>query len=290
MGSTINTTVRQGGSSFQYSFSFLPREQKEAIRTVYAFCRETDDIVDGEREPHRKAVLLRKWRMELGRALKGDSAYGLLNQLGKTAHRFNIPVHHFYELIQGVEMDLTKTRYETFDDLRLYCYRVASSVGLMCLGIFGSRSERTGDYAIQLGIALQLTNILRDIKSDAARGRIYIPQEDLKFFGCREEDILANRYTQAFVRLMEFECQRAEEYFLNAQEILPQQDRRVMFAAKIMERIYYHTLQRIKKNRYNVFEKRTRLPRILQFLIAIKYWAKHRLLLPQEAPTSSRTA
>ena len=284
MGLNVAAAItRESHSSFLYSFSFLPREQKEAIHTVYAFCRQTDDIVDAEREPKRKLVLLRKWRMELGKALEQESNYAILNQLSATAKRFKIPVEHFYELIQGVEMDLSITRYETFEDLKLYCYRVASSVGLICLGIFGPRHQRTREYAVNLGIALQLTNILRDIKSDAERGRIYLPLEDLSRFGYSEDDLLNQRFTSEFVALMEFECNRAEEYFVKAQSLLPKEDRRVMFAAKIMERIYYHTLLRIKKNRYNVFEKSSRLPRFLQFLIAIKYWLKHRVLAPSIA-------
>lgn len=285
MGSNLAAAITRGShSSFLYSFSFLPREQRDAIHTVYAFCRETDDIVDGEREPHRKVVLLRKWRMELGKALQGHSSYPILNQLSVTAKRFNIPVEHFYELIKGVEMDLTQNRYETFDELRDYCYRVASSVGLICLEIFRPKNEQTREYAINLGIALQLTNILRDIKTDAKHGRIYIPQEDLRRFGYTEEDLLEHRYTPQFVALMELECYRADEYFRKAQQLLPQEDKRAMFAAKIMERIYYHTLLRIKKNRYNVFQKSTRLPSFLQFLIALKYWLLHRVFsLPKSA-------
>lgn len=285
MGPNIAAAITRGShSSFLYSFSFLPREQREAIHTVYAFCRETDDIVDSERELRRKIIHLRKWRMELGKALEGRSTYPILNQLNATAKRFNIPFQHFYELIRGVEMDLTANRYETFDELRVYCHRVASSVGLMCLEIFRPHSDQTREYAIHLGVALQLTNILRDVKIDAKHGRIYIPREDLRRFSYTEEDLFTNRYTEQFVALMEFECNRADEYFRKAQELLPREDRRAMFAAKIMERIYYHTLLRIKKNRYNVFQKSTRLPSFLQFLIATKYWLIHRVLpLPKSA-------
>ena len=286
MGSNIAAVIIRGSpekigtghSSFFYSFSFLPRDQREAIHTLYAFCRETDDIVDAEREPSRKVVLLRKWRMELGKALEGQSEYSILNRLSATAKRFRIPVELFYDLIRGVEMDLTTNRYETFEDLRAYCYHVASTVGLMCLEIFRPRNEQTKEYAINLGIALQLTNILRDVKLDAKYGRIYLPQEDLRRFGYTEDDVFASRYNAQFVALMEFQCNRAHEYFQKAQTLLPQGDKRVMFAAKIMERIYYHTLLRIKKNRYNVFQKSTRLPSFLQFLIAVKYWFIHRVL------------
>lgn len=282
MGSNLATAITRGShTSFFYSFSFLPREQRDAIHTLYAFCRQTDDIVDTEHDPSRKVVQLRKWRMELGKALEGRSTYAILNQLSVTAKRFNIPIDHFHELIRGVEMDLTKNRYQTFDELETYCLRVASSVGLMCLEIFRPRNEKTREYAVNLGIALQLTNILRDVKADARHGRIYLPLEDLQRFGVTEEDILAQRYTPQFVALMEFEASRAEDYFRTAKEHLSLEDRRAMFAAKIMERIYYHTLLRIKKKRYNVFEKSTRLPSFLQFLIAVKYWLiRHGVPLP----------
>ena len=278
MGSNLAAAITRGShSSFFYSFSFLPRDQREAIQTVYAFCRETDDIVDMERDPKKKVVLLRKWRMELGKALEGRSVYPLLNQLSVTARRFKIPVEHFHELIRGVEMDLTKNRYETFDELKTYCHRVASSVGLICLEIFRPRNERTREYAAHLGIALQLTNILRDITADAKHDRTYLPLEDLRRFGCSEADLIEGRYSPEFVALMEFEYHRAEEYFRRAQQSLPKEDKRAMFAAKIMERIYYHTLLRIKKNGYNVFKKSSRLPSFLQFLIAVKYWLIHRV-------------
>ena len=269
--------IKDSGSSFYYSFSFLPKYQREALRVVYAFCRSTDDIVDNTRDVRSNIDRLHKWRVELENALDGNSSYPILNQLSITAKRFKIPVVHFYELLKGVEMDLVKSRYETFDELREYCYLVASSVGLMCLEIFGSRSERTREYAGNLGIALQLTNILRDVGIDAKYGRVYLPQEDMLRFGCSDVDILANRYSPEFVALMEYEAQRAEKYFQLAQACFPAEDRRAMFAAKIMERIYFHTLLRIKKARYNVFDKSVFLPKYLQLLIAIKYWLKHRI-------------
>jgi phytoene synthase len=284
MGSSVAAVEGLGGyrsssgSSFHYSFSFLPKYQRDALRTVYAFCRMTDDIVDNANDAKSKIERLQNWRMELGKALDGHSEYTLLNQLAAIAKRFNIPVTHFYELLKGVEMDLVKNRYETFDELKEYCYYVASSVGLMSLEIFGPKNERSKEYAINLGIALQLTNILRDVSIDAKYGRVYLPQEDLRKFNCAEADVLANRYSPEFVALMEFEANRAEEYFHKAQDSLPREDRRAMFAAKIMERIYYHTLLRIKKARYNVFDRSIHLPRTLQFLIAVKYWVKQRIL------------
>lgn len=269
--------VKATRSSFRYSFSFLPKEQRNALRTVYAFCRTTDDLVDNSQEPNKKLEVLSRWRGELGRALDGASTYPVLNQLSAIANKFNIPVVHFYELLTGVEMDLVKNRYETFDELKQYCYLVASSVGLMSLEIFRPRNQKTREYAINLGIALQLTNILRDVGVDAKYGRIYLPQEDLRRFNYTEADLFAQHYTPEFVALMEFEADRAEEYFFRAQELLPREDKRAMFAAKIMERIYFHTLLRIKEVDYDVFTKPVLLPRMIQFLIAVKYWAKQRI-------------
>ena len=282
MGSdiAIPTSIGLKGSktSFYFSFSFLPKRKRDALKTVYAFCRTTDDIVDNARDVNSKIDVLRKWRTELELALNGTSYYQILNQLSSVAKKFRIPVVHFYELFKGVEMDLTKNRYETFEELKEYCYLVASTVGLMSLGIFGPRNEKTKEYAINLGIALQLTNIIRDVGIDAKYGRIYIPQEDLRRFSYSEAELLSNRYSTSFREMMEFEAKRAEEYFQKAQESLPKEDKRVMFAAKIMERIYYHTLLRIKEADYNVFSKNVTLPRVFQLAIAVKYWIKQRML------------
>jgi phytoene synthase len=269
--------TRQSNTSFYYSFTLLPRQKREALHAVYAFCRYTDDIVDEGTDQEKKGVLLRKWRMELGRALRGASTYPLLNQLSATARKFNIPVDHFHELIRGMEMDLLKTRYETFDELREYCYLVASSVGLMCRQIFGYRNDSSREYAIHLGIALQLTNILRDIKEDAKRGRIYLPLEDLRRFGYTEEDLLAFRYTPEFVNLMRFECDRASTYFDTARAALKTEDRRQFFAARIMWSIYAHTLRRIMQSHYNVFERRISIPGVLKVLITFRYWLSNTL-------------
>jgi 15-cis-phytoene synthase len=277
MSATATAITRSSNTSFYYSFSLLPKQKREAIHTVYAFCRYTDDIVDEDRPERSKGVLLRRWRMELGRALRGTSTYPLLNQLSVTAHRFNIPVEHFYELIHGMEIDLTKTRYETFQELKEYCYLVASSVGLMCRQIFGYQNESTRDYAVNLGIALQLTNILRDVADDARRGRIYIPKEDMEEFGVTEDDLLNLRYTPEFVELMRFECARASHYFDIARDALRDEDKRFFFAARIMWSIYAHTLNRIIASDYNVLERRISVPKLLKVLIAFRYWLSQKL-------------
>ncbi len=277
MTASATTMTRSSQTNFYYSFSFLPRQKREAIHTVYAFCRQTDDIVDEGTDHRRKVALLRSWRRELGRAIDGRSHSGLLNQLGATARRFNIPVGHFYDLIRGVEMDLTRTRYETFDDLRQYCELVASSVGLMCRQIFGYRNESTREYAVNLGIALQLTNILRDIKEDARKGRIYIPQEDLRRFGYTESDLFRSRHTPEFVNLMRFECERAIRYFDAARNALRDEDKRFFFPARIMWSIYAHILQRIIRSNYNVYERRISISNPLKLLITFRYWLSHKL-------------
>lgn len=277
MTSTATLITKSSNTSFYYSFSLLPQHKREAIHTVYAFCRYTDDIVDEEPDEKRKVVLLRKWRKELGKAINGTSNSPLLNQLGATARRFNIPVVHFYDLIRGVEMDLTKTRYRTFDELREYCCLVASSVGLMCRQIFGYKNESTRDYAINLGIALQLTNIIRDVKDDARRGRIYLPQEDMDRFGYTEDDLMLGRYTPQFIALMRFECDRARQYFDRARDALKDEDKHYFFAARVMWSIYAHTLRRIERHNYNVFRRRISISRFLQILITFRYWLSHRL-------------
>lgn len=277
MTASTVTIAKNTNTNFYYSFSVLPKHKREAIKTVYAFCRFTDDIVDDGADEVRKVEMLRKWRRELARAIRGESDYPILNQLSSTAHRFNIPIEHFYELIRGVEMDLTKNRYETFDDLREYCYLVASTVGLMCRQIFGYKNESTSDYAINLGIALQLTNIIRDVQDDAKKGRIYIPLEDMRRFGYTEDDLLHGRYTEEFINLMRFECDRAREYFDLAHDALKDEDKHHFFAARIMWSIYAHLLRRIERSNYNVFERRISLPRFLKLLITFRYWLSHQL-------------
>lgn len=277
MNASATAITRQSNTSFYYSFSLLPRPQREALHAVYAFCRYTDDIVDEEPDQGRKAARLRRWRMELGRALGGTSTFPLLNQISAVARRFNIPVELFHDLIRGMEMDLVRTRYQRFDDLHEYCYLVASTVGLMCRPIFGAQNASTRAYAVNLGIALQLTNILRDIKDDAHRGRIYLPLEDLERFGVREEDVLQSRYTPQFVALMRYECDRARTYFDAARASLHDEDKYYFFAARIMWSIYAHLLRRIERDNYNVFARRISISSPLKALIAFRYWLSHLL-------------
>ena len=256
-------------SNFYFSFLSLPEPKREAIETIYAFCRYTDDIVDEEnadaKEKHRR---LRQMTSELRLALSGASNYPILNKLGSIIRRFNIPVIHFQNLLKGMEMDLRKSRYETFEELEEYCYRVASTVGLICAEVFGYHHSATKEYAINLGKALQLTNILRDIKADAKRGRIYLPREDMRRFGYSEEELMKNVYNERFVELMRYECDRAHAYFKKAKTYLAEDDKPLFTAARTMGNIYYLLLRRIRTANYDVFSKRIRLGSPVKLLVA----------------------
>ena len=266
-------------SSFYYAFNLLPEEKREAMNTVYAFCRKTDDIIDeGNETDEIKYEKLRKWRVELERAFNGNSDYTLLNKLGRTIHKFNIPYEPFFELLKGMEMDLQNKRYLTFDDLSLYCYRVASTVGLMCIEIFGYKHKSAKEFAINLGIALQLTNILRDIKKDSLKGRIYLPQEDLEKFSYREEDIFKQKYDERFVNLMKYEVDRAERFFENATVNLDLDDKKAMFAARAMQHIYKRLLEKIIDAEYNIYQKNIKVSSFEKVGISLGVWAKYRLV------------
>ena len=259
-------------TNFYYAFVFLPREKRLAIEAVYAFARRGDDITDGGLDAAEAAAALVRYRQAL------DACYAPetnrldtpeLHALAEAIKRFKIPRKPFEDLILGLEMDLAGTRYQTFEELSLYCYRVASTIGLICIEIFGYHNPRTREYAVNLGTALQLVNILRDLQRDAQRGRIYLPQEDLDRFGVRPAELLAAAYNDPFIELMQFECDRARHYFDLARQMLPAEDRQSMKAAEIMAAIYWDILKRIQKRCYNVFGKRVRVPRPLKLWTAL---------------------
>ena len=186
-------------SNFYYSFLLLPKPKREAINVVYAWCRVADDIVDEDENISTKHQRLISWAKEFEHGIEGTSQYALVNKLAQIIKLFNIPLSHFHDLIRGMEMDIATTRYETFDDLKLYCYRAASTVGLICTEIFGYKHEDAKEYAINLGLALQLTNILRDVAADAKKGRIYLPKRDLQKFGYSEEELFSSKYNTNFI-------------------------------------------------------------------------------------------
>ena len=270
---------KKSNSSFYYAFNLLPSAKRDAMNTVYAFCRQTDDIVDEGNDPASlKYEKLRKWRIELEKSFSGHSEYLILNKLSSTIQKFNIPLEPFFELLKGMEMDLQKNRYLTFDDLQLYCYRVASTVGLMCVEIFGYKHASTRDFAINLGIALQLTNILRDIKKDAENGRIYLPQEDLKKFNYNENDILNQTYNSNFTEMMKYESDRAKEYFDKATASLNIEDKAEMFAARAMQHIYYKVLGKIVDVDYDVYNNNIKVSTFQKVGISVGVWAKYSLV------------
>lgn len=272
--------TKESKSSFLYSFSLLPKEKNDAINTIYAFCRKTDDIVDDlGNSAEAKEKKIREWRNELERAmLSGDSSFALLNKLNTVKQKFNIPAEPFFDLIKGMEMDLKKNRYNTFGELAEYCFNVASTVGLMSIEVFGYRNSNTKDFAVNLGIALQLTNILRDIRKDAEFGRIYIPLEDMKKFGYTEEDLIGMRYDERFVNLMKFECERAKEYYSRADSFLSRDDKGMMFAARIMQHTYFRLLKKIERRNYNVFKNEVKVSKAKKILITLGVYLKYKLL------------
>lgn len=257
----------------------LPAEQRDAMNTVYAFCRKTDDIVDENDDTDEiKYDNLRKWRLELEKALNNRSEFQLLNKLTQSIKQFNIPLEPFFELIKGMEMDLQKNRYLSIEDLTQYCYRVASTVGLMCIEIFGYKNLSTRDYAINLGLAMQLTNILRDVKVDAENGRIYLPQNDLVKFGYTEDELLKYIYNNKFENLMQHEADLAKEYFRKANNSLDFEDKKSMFAARAMQHIYFNLLKKLEAERFDVFRKKIKVSKVEKTAIAFGVWAKYSLV------------
>lgn len=281
---TLESAPTSARTSFYYSFSFLPKDERDAINTVYSFCRQIDDIVD--EMPSRNAdIILKKrerlawWRAEIEKCYDGTSVHPLLIPLAGVVRRFTIPKQYFLMLIDGCEKDLLQYRYETFEELKEYCYSVASVVGLMCIEIFGYKYEETKEYAVNLGYALQLTNILRDVKVDKDRGFIYLPKEDLERFRYTEEDLFNEKYNENFNELMRFEARRVREYYHKARTALRPDERVTMFAAEIMDAIYYRLLEKIELNDFNVFKKKIKVSTAHKFMIAIKHWLSTRIFV-----------
>lgn len=271
-------------TNFYYSFSFLPRAEREAIHTVYAFCKHIDDIVDENPTTDTAKVLekrerLQWWRQQIDALYAGESTHAVVATLGPVVRSFSIPKQYFLTLIDGCERDLIQRRYETFDELKDYCYSVAGIVGLISIEIFGYKYEQTKEYAVNLGYALQLTNILRDIKHDKDRGYVYLPKADMAKFKYTEADLLNEVYDERFVNLMEYEARRAREYFNKARAALRSDERITMFAAEIMDAIYYRILEKIELKNYDVFRHRVRVSTIHKVWIAIKLYVYTRIMV-----------
>lgn len=264
-------------TSFYYAFLVLPADQRRAIVAVWDFCRAVDDAVDEGTSAADGAPIGREaicfWRAELARCFNDESPVTAQGRgLKPFVGAFGLPRAAFEDVIDGIAMDLDTARYETFTDLHEYCRRVASAVGMISIQIFGCRSERAQDYAMNLGLALQLTNILRDVSADLQRGRLYLPLEDLKRFDCSVEALADGTMTAPIARLIAFECDRAREFYRRAVEARPPEDRARLLAADIMRAVYFETLNRIELNGYDVFSMRARPPRVTQAIIALKQW------------------
>ncbi len=271
--------TKESNTNFYYSFLSLPSEKRKALYSIYALCRCLDDVADKSDNRLEASESLSRWKTEIIHLYDGEPSHPVAVELKPYIDRYGIQQKYFLELIKGVEMDLTIDRYTTFDELHKYCYRVASVVGLICAEVFGYRNAETLGYAVDLGIAMQLTNILRDIKGDAERGRIYLPMDDLKKFHYTETELFSSQYNKAFVELMKFETQRAWSYYRRAEKTLPREDRKAMVAGEIMRSIYSRILSKIEASNYNVYSRPPQLSKLQKIYIAFSTWINIKLSL-----------
>jgi phytoene synthase len=260
------------GSSFYYAFLVLPPERRRAITALYAFCREIDDAVDEPSEPSAARAALQWWRGEVGRLFAGNPQHPVTRALAPWTARYGIDEARLNEIMDGLEMDLNQTRYLDFAGLRLYCHRVASVVGTLAAGIFGFRNAATLEYAERLGLAFQLTNIIRDVGEDARQNRVYLPIDELKQFGVTTADILGARHTENFLRLMRFQAERARRCYDEALSLLPPEDRRPQRPGLIMAAIYRALLGEIEADGFRVLGQRTALTPVRKLWIAWRTW------------------
>ena len=262
----------QSGSSFYYSFLFLPPERRRAITALYAFCREVDDAVDEPSDPSAARATLAWWRGEVDRLFAGNPQHPVTLALDPAIAPFGITKAQLNEIMDGMEMDLNQSRYMNFAGLRLYCQRVAGVVGALAAGIFGYRNVKTLEYADKLGLAFQLTNIIRDVGEDARKNRIYLPLDEVKECGVTLADILNANHTESFVRLMRFQAERARRCYDEALALLPAEDRRAQRPGLMMAAIYRALLDEIAGDDYRVLHQRTALTPIRKLWIAWRTW------------------
>jgi phytoene synthase len=260
------------GSSFYYSFLFLEPRRRQAITALYAFCREVDDVVDECPDAELARTKLDWWRGELAALYVGRPSHPVTQALARSLKEFHLPQEQLLEIIDGMEMDLDQVRYADFKALHLYCYRVASVVGLLAAEIFGYSDRQTLKYAHDLGLAFQLTNIIRDVGEDARRGRIYLPQDELARFGVAEADLSSAHYSDNFRGLMEYQVARAQDTYQQAFAQLPAADRKTQRAGLIMAAIYRATLDEIVRDRFRVLDQRISLPPLRKLWLAGKTW------------------
>lgn len=263
------------GSSFYNSFRFLNKDKRRAITALYAFCREVDDVVDECSDADVARTTLNWWRNEVAAIYSGKPQHPVTQALVPIVRQFNMAQEHFLEIIDGMEMDLNQARYEDFKSLQLYCYRVASVVGLLSVGIFGYTDRQTLKYAHDLGIAFQLTNIIRDVGEDARRNRIYLPMDELKQFGVTAADILNARETENFQKLMAFQIERAQRFYQQAHDHLPAVDRKAQRTGLIMAAIYRAVLDEVVASGCHVLKERVSLTSRYKLWLAFKAWIKN---------------
>jgi phytoene synthase len=263
------------GSSFYFSFMFLPKDKRRAITALYAFCREVDDVVDECTDELVARTKLNWWREQLALIYSGKPQHPVAQALVPIVKRYNMPQEHLLEIIDGMEMDLNQPRYPDFKSLQLYCYRVASVVGLLAAEIFGYTDRRTLKYAHDLGIAFQLTNIIRDVGEDARRNRIYLPMDELQQFGVTAADILNSKETESFRKLMTFQIERAQRYYRQALENLPTVDRKSQRTGLIMAAIYQATLNEVMASGCHVLKERVSLSPIFKLWLSVRTWLKN---------------
>ncbi|HWX21278.1 MAG TPA: presqualene diphosphate synthase HpnD [Candidatus Binatia bacterium] len=269
--------TQKSASNLALAFVLLPKAKRDGMSALYAFCREVDDIADAESVPAaQRRTQLAAWRADVRLACGTElPEFPVNRELQPVIRRYQLPFAHFDALLQGVEMDLDIKRYETYEQLDLYCYRVASVVGLLSIEIFGYADAACRDYAVYLGKALQLTNILRDIRADAERGRIYLPLAELSRFQVAPEEILRLEYSERFVQLAGSVAQRARQFYRLARESLPAADRRSMVAAELMGSVYWRLLRKLERERFRVFgPELTRLNKAHKLLLVLRTWCR----------------
>lgn len=269
--------TRKSASNLALAFILLPRQKRDAMSALYAFCREVDDVADEDAVAvEQRRAQLAEWRVDVRRACENQAPQFPVNrELQPVIEKFGLRFELFDELIKGCEMDLDTLRYEDFDQLELYCHRVASVVGLLSIEIFGYQNPVCRDYAVYLGKALQLTNILRDVKNDAARGRIYLPLVELKKFGVTESDILNSSFPEAYASLAAAVAARAKNFYRCAQKILPAEDRPAMATAELMGGVYWQLLKKLEREKFNVFgPEPVKLSKQRKLALVVKSWLR----------------
>ena len=260
----------KSGSSFYYSFLFLPKTKRLAITALYAFCREVDDIADAEMDTNIKRIKLEWWRSEVESLFDGTANHPVSHALLPAIKNFNLEKEYFLEIINGMEMDLEEVRFANFEELSLYCYRVAGVVGLLSATIFGYRDPQTLEYATKLGLALQLTNIIRDVYEDSLRDRLYLPLDELKEFGVTQSQIFNRENTESFHKFISFQAERAHKCYREAFATLPVQDRYKQKTGTIMAAIYENTLNEMESDQLQVLKHKIIIPPLRKIIIALK--------------------